>query len=133
MYYQGQVDAAVQALKPIADNAVASGSSIQGKIALEYLLDTCVAAWDYRCLNEYLAKYSQLVASLTDVPGFPEVSPLRVQPLPTILGVAVWLSGNRSWAEARLKAWPGNCARGSMGSEGLHPTPISEGETLFNT
>jgi CHAT domain-containing protein len=104
MYYQGQVDAAVQALKPIADSAAASAPSVQGKIALEYLLDTCVAAWDYRCLNEYSAEYSQLVASLTDVPDSLKL-PFALQPS-YYSGVAVWLSGNRSWAEAWIKAWP---------------------------
>src|ERR1700730_6367912 len=38
MYYQGQVDAAVQALRPIADSAVSSTPSIQAKVQLEYLL-----------------------------------------------------------------------------------------------
>jgi hypothetical protein len=104
IYYQGQVDSAVEALKPIADETVASAPSMQGKIALEYLLDTCVAAWDYRCLNEYLAKYSKLVASLTDVPDSLKL-PFALQPS-YYSGVAVWLSGNRSWADAWMKAWP---------------------------
>ena len=65
--YQGQVDPAIQALKPIADKQISSAPSLEGKLALEYLLDICVAGFDFKCLTEYWPKYSRLVASLTGV------------------------------------------------------------------
>ena len=104
MYYEGQVDAAVQALKPIADKAAGSVPSAQGKLALEYLLDTCVAGWDFRCVNDYWPKYDSLVNSLTDVPDSLKL-PFALE-RSYYSGVAAWLSGNRSWAEAWIKNWP---------------------------
>jgi hypothetical protein len=103
-YYQGQIEAAIQALKPLADQAVSAAPSPQGKTALEYLLDTCVGAWDFVCVNEYWPKYARLVNSLTDVPDVLKLT-FALQPS-YYAGVAAWLSGNRSWAEAWMKQWP---------------------------
>jgi hypothetical protein len=104
MYFDGQIEAAIQVLKPLADQAVSAAPSPQGKTALEYLLDTCVGAWDFGCVNEYWPKYARLVNSLPDVPDQLKL-PFSLQ-ISYYAGVAAWLSGNRSWAEEWMKQWP---------------------------
>jgi CHAT domain-containing protein len=104
IYYEGQVDPAIQSLRPLADQVGTAAPSLQGKLVLEYILDLCVGGFDFQCLNGYWPQYARLVGSLTDVPD-PLKLPFALQPS-YYSGFAVWLSGDRSQAAAWLKAWP---------------------------